>query len=177
MIFSEIPFKIKNPQEMSTKTTRQQVFNEIKECKSVFQVGCGSGSMSFDFLLNGGQSADLLDRDPDACIVAAKNAEHNKLKVEIINSTVHSYVKPSNKKFDAIIVSTAFLTSLDTISLIENCLEKNGIIITILKEDVINIYSLANMKETIKRCNTEILKPTINPEDGIVRLIYKGIKL
>jgi len=53
MIFSEIPFKIKNPTQMSTKTTRQQVFNEIKDCKSVFQVGCGSGSMSFDFLLNG----------------------------------------------------------------------------------------------------------------------------
>jgi len=95
----------------------------------------------------------------------------------LLTLTVQSFINKSDKKFDAIIVSTAFLTLSDTINLIENCLESNGIIITILKEDVVNIYSLASMKETIKRCNTEILKPIINPEDGIIRLIYKGIKL
>lgn len=176
MIFAEIPYKIRNPIQMSTKTTREQVVSEILGRRNLFQVGCGSGSMSLDFLLNGGATATLLDHDLPTCEVAAKNALHNKLHVDIYHPSVKYFNETSNKTFDAIIVSTAFLTPADTIALIEKCLEPNGIIITILKEDVINLNSMANMKETIRRCQTTVLDPIVNPEDDIIRLIYKGIK-
>lgn len=176
MIFSEIPFKIKDPMQMSTRTTRYQIFNEIRGRRNLFQVGCGSGSISLDFLLNGGGSATLLDHDGDTCHVAVKNAEHNNLNVDVFHSTVQYYISTNTRKFDAIVISTAFLTREDTIGLIENCLETNGTILTILKEDVIIPHSLVNMKETIRRCDTDILKPIVNPEDDIIRLIYRATK-
>ena len=176
MIFSNIPYKIPDANQMSTKTTRQQVYQEIKNCNWLFQVGSGSGSMSLDFLLNGGQEAYLLDTDVHACVAALKNSVHNNVTIRMFNLSVQEYVRENRKKFDAIVVSTAFLNPEDLVTLIDECLQVNGVIIVILKECVINQNSISGLKEVVKKCETKILDPIVNPEDDNIRLIYKGIK-
>jgi precorrin-6B methylase 2 len=176
MICADIHYKIKNPSQMSPMNVREQVHQEIKKFKKLFQVGCGSGSISIDFLLNGGSQASLLDRDYDTCLVSKNNLNYNNVTADIYNLVVEEYVKFIHDTFDAIVVTTAWIKSTEMISLIDQCLEVNGVIIMVIREDVANTNSLSCVKEMIKRCDVSVLTPIISATDNMTRLIFKGIK-
>lgn len=140
--------KLQTPEGDNTRPTTDRIkttmFNiiafDIQE-QDVLDVFAGSGSLGFECLSRGANSATFLDVDKSAIDIIKKNAD--KLRVtetsEILNKSFDEYLKNSNKKFGLIFLDPPYSKGLhqQALELISknDVLTDDGIIVLEISSD------------------------------------------
>jgi precorrin-6B methylase 2 len=186
-MLARILHKIKDFDSMTTDDTRIYVGAQLSNYSNLLEIGCGSGALSLDFILNGGQVAKLLDIRKNACEISLLNIQDNiqfnpkmfddSKKISIFNGSVESYALDhiqNTQKYDCIVIGTAWVNTWEIHLLLKHCLADNGLILGILREDVINPISMASVKELFRQCKIKKIDTIIDPADNRMRLIYQA---
>ncbi len=140
--------KLLAPEGNNTRPTTDRIkttmFNviafDIPE-QNVLDVFAGSGSLGFECLSRGANSATFLDIDKKAIEVINKNAE--KLRVEekstILNKSFADFLSTTNEKFGLIFLDPPYSKGLhnEAIEFISksDCLEDDGLIVMEISSD------------------------------------------
>lgn len=178
------PVKI-NEFEMSTNATRRRVQELIAGGDTLLEVGAGTGAMSLDFLLNGGKYACMIEQIKEHGNACAYNALLNKIpedNYKILNISAEEFVeqvaKDFNdqqdkvKKYDRIIIGSAWITNLEVREIIKSSLKKGGVICGIIHQRVLNNISSLALKEVATMCNMHDAELFLDTDDGNLRIIY-----
>ena len=172
---AQIPYKINNPDQMTPDNIRRFVTSQLSCYENILEVGCGSGAISLDFMLNGGKSAHLIDIDKSACRVSELNAKFNNIDISIFNQDILNHVTTNSVKYDCIVVGTAWVNAHQIHLLLRHSLKESGTILVILREDVINDTSIVSLKEVVKCSTIKKIDAIIDPIDQRMRLIYQAV--
>lgn len=171
---------LKDELEHSTSNTRKYIQTILAgaKVKNMLLLENGRGAWAVDFLLNGGEEVTVLPKRKEAYLITRKNILRNNLgtRCTIPVCDIDYFCAKNNIKFDAIVLSTARVEPRDVMLLIKTSLKEGGLIMQMLREDVVNQEYIQTLKEITRNCYMKHMVSWIAEEDGMLRLLYYAVK-